>query len=103
MAQRIDDPRNQGVLDDWRWAKLSAFWPGTSSREVGPMCVVGRGAECAFFFFFLVEGLKEVLYRYSHGGEGSGGGMIEGSEGNVFIMTSPSLLSVNPLRGSSLH
>lgn len=64
-------PRNQGVLDDWRWVKLSAFWPGTSSREVGPMCVVGG---LNVLFFYLVEGLKEVLYRYSHGGEGSEGG-----------------------------
>lgn len=70
MAQRSDDPRNQGMLDDWRWAKPSAFWPETSSREVGPMCVVGG----LNVLFFLVEGLKEVLYRYSHRGEGREGG-----------------------------
>lgn len=46
----------------------------TLARDVQPggwSYVCGGGGLNVHFLIFLVEGLREVLYRYSHGGEGS--------------------------------
>lgn len=66
--------------------------------------VCGGGLNCFFLFFcFFGRGAQGSAVQIQPRRQGKWGGMIEGSEGNVFIMTSPSLLLVNPLRGSSLH
>lgn len=96
--------------------EIKACWTttgdGRSRVHSGParpagrlvLCVWWGGAECAFFlFFFFGRGAEGSAVQIQPRRRGKWGGMIEGSEGNVFIMTSPSLLSVNPLRGSSLH
>lgn len=71
MAQRSDDAQKSRRVGRLAMGEAECIL----ARDVQPggwSDVCGGGAECAFFY--LVEGLKEVLYRYSHGGEGSEGG-----------------------------